>query len=126
MHGTRRERVAVPRAIGADRDGSRLAIGGLDRECGAADRELSRAGHDYLETRHWLANEAFAFTARYDGAISRWFGLRYEHFPEHWVMGHEKFLDLSYGENPHQGAALYVEVGVRSHVLSRVAKRHGR
>jgi len=83
-------------------------------------------GHVSAETRHWLANEAFAFTARYDAAISRWFGLRYEAFPEHWVMAHEKFLDLSYGENPHQNAALYVEVGARSHVLSRVAKLHGR
>jgi phosphoribosylaminoimidazolecarboxamide formyltransferase/IMP cyclohydrolase len=77
-------------------------------------------------TRHWLANEAFAFTARYDAAISRWFGVRYEEFPEHWVMAHEKFLELSYGENPHQKAALYVEAGARSHVLSRVAKLHGR
>jgi phosphoribosylaminoimidazolecarboxamide formyltransferase / IMP cyclohydrolase len=78
------------------------------------------------ETRHWLANEAFAFTARYDAAISRWFSTRYEAYPEHWVMAHEKFLDLSYGENPHQTAALYVETGARSHVLSRVAKLHGR
>ena len=77
-------------------------------------------------TRHWLANEAFAFTARYDAAISRWFGIRYDEFPEHWVMAHEKFLDLSYGENPHQKAALYTEVGARAHVLSRVAKLHGR
>ncbi len=83
-------------------------------------------GHISKETRHWLANEAFAFTARYDAAISRWFGLRYEEFPGHWVMAHEKFMDLSYGENPHQNAALYVEVGARSHVLSRVAKLHGR
>ena len=65
-------------------------------------------------------------TARYDAAISRWFGLRYEAYPSHWVMAYEKFLDLSYGENPHQKAALYVEVGARSHVLSRVAKLHGR
>jgi phosphoribosylaminoimidazolecarboxamide formyltransferase / IMP cyclohydrolase len=78
------------------------------------------------ETRHWLANEAFAVTARYDAAISRWFGLRYEAFPSHWVMSHEKFLELSYGENPHQRAALYLEAGARSHVLSRVAKHHGR
>ncbi len=83
-------------------------------------------GHVSAETRHWLANEAFAITARYDGAISRWFAMRYETFPGHWVMAHEKFLDLSYGENPHQNAALYVEVGARSHVLSRVAKLHGR
>jgi phosphoribosylaminoimidazolecarboxamide formyltransferase/IMP cyclohydrolase len=77
-------------------------------------------------TRHWLANEAFASTARYDAAISRWFGTRYELFPSHVVTTWEKFLDLSYGENPHQGAALYTEVGARSHVLSRVAKLHGK
>src|SRR3954470_3163928 len=89
--------------------------------------ELEEMGGSVSEaTRHWLANEAFAFTARYDAAISRWFGVRYEEFPEHWVMAHEKFLDLSYGENPHQKAALYTEVGTRSHVLSRVAKLHGR
>jgi phosphoribosylaminoimidazolecarboxamide formyltransferase/IMP cyclohydrolase len=84
------------------------------------------AGRISAETRHWLANEAFALTARYDSAISRWYGMRYEAYPSHWVMAHEKFLDLSYGENPHQKAALYVEVGARSHVLSRVAKLHGR
>ncbi len=88
--------------------------------------EMQESRRVSAATRHWLANEAFAFTARYDAAISRWFGARYEEFPEHWVIAHEKFLDLSYGENPHQKAALYVEVGARSHVLSRVAKLHGR
>ena len=78
------------------------------------------------ETRHWLANEAFADIAGYDAAISRWFGLRYEAFPQWWVFAYEKFLDLSYGENPHQKGALYVETGARSHVLARVAKLHGR
>jgi phosphoribosylaminoimidazolecarboxamide formyltransferase / IMP cyclohydrolase len=78
------------------------------------------------ETRHWLANEAWAEIALYDAAISRWFGLRYEAFPQHWVFAYEKFLDLSYGENPHQKAALYVEKGARSHVLARMAKLHGR
>jgi phosphoribosylaminoimidazolecarboxamide formyltransferase/IMP cyclohydrolase len=89
--------------------------------------ELDESGSEISEeTRHWLANEAFAHTAGYDASISRWFGLRYETYPSHWVMAHEKFLDLSYGENPHQTAALYVEAGARSHVLSRVAKLHGR
>ena len=89
--------------------------------------ELSQSGGEIsAETRHWLANEAFAHTAAYDAAISRWFGLRYEAYPSHWVMAHEKFLELSYGENPHQKAALYIEAGARSHVLSRVAKLHGR
>jgi len=78
------------------------------------------------ETRHWLANEAFAEVAYYDAAISRWFALRYEAFPQDWVFAYEKFLDLSYGENPHQKAALYTEVGARSHVLSRISKLHGK
>jgi phosphoribosylaminoimidazolecarboxamide formyltransferase / IMP cyclohydrolase len=89
--------------------------------------ELQESGGEIsVETRHWLANEAFAHTARYDAAISRWFGDRYEVFPSHWVAAYEKFLDLSYGENPHQNAALYTEVGARSHVLSKVSKLHGR
>ena len=78
------------------------------------------------ETRHWLANEAFAHTATYDAAISRWFALRYESYPDHWVMAHEKFIELAYGENPHQKAGLYVEGGGRPHVLSGLAKQHGR
>ncbi len=77
-------------------------------------------------TRHWLANEAFAATARYDAAISGWFGERYEDFPTHQTVSMEKFMDLSYGENPHQRAAFYAEAGGRAHVLSRVSKRHGK
>jgi phosphoribosylaminoimidazolecarboxamide formyltransferase/IMP cyclohydrolase len=90
-----------------------------------AELEESR-GEVSASTRHWLANEAFAQTARYDAAISNWFGSAYEEFPEHLAVGFEKLMDLSYGENPHQRAALYAEVGARSHVLSRVSKLHGR
>ena len=88
--------------------------------------ELQETGELSAATRHWLANEAFAYTARYDAAISRWFARRYEQLPTHWVTAWEKELDLSYGENPHQRAALYTEPRSRSHVLSRVAKLHGR
>ena len=89
--------------------------------------ELEESGGEIsASTRHWLANEAFAQTARYDAAISRWFSTSYEEFPEHLAVAYEKVLDLSYGENPHQRAALYSEAGIRSHVLSRVSKLHGR
>ena len=89
--------------------------------------ELEETGGEISSsTRHWLANEAFAQTARYDAAISRWFSLSYEDFPEHLAIALEKELDLSYGENPHQRAALYSEVGARSHALSRISKLHGR
>lgn len=88
--------------------------------------EIRELGTISAETRHWLANEAFAHTAAYDAAISRWFGLRYEVFPSHFVMSYEKLLDLSYGENPHQKAALYVEAPAREHVLTGVSKLHGK
>ncbi len=89
--------------------------------------ELEESGGEIsASTRHWLANEAFAQTARYDAAISRWFSTSYEQFPEHLAVAYEKVLDLAYGENPHQRAALYAEAGIRSHVLSRVSKLHGR
>jgi phosphoribosylaminoimidazolecarboxamide formyltransferase/IMP cyclohydrolase len=89
--------------------------------------EMEESGGEVSEsTRHWLANEAFACTARYDAAISRWFAESFEAYPEHLVIAYEKLLDLSYGENPHQRAALYAEAGARSTVLSRVGKLHGR
>jgi phosphoribosylaminoimidazolecarboxamide formyltransferase / IMP cyclohydrolase len=77
-------------------------------------------------TRESLAMEAFAYTARYDSAISRWSSEREEDFPAQYPRSYEKVLDLSYGENPHQRAAYYQEVGARSHLLSRVSKRHGK
>jgi len=93
----------------------------------AVSAELEESGGDVsASTRHWLANEAFAQTARYDAGISRWFSEEYEDFPEHLALAYEKVLDLSYGENPHQRAALYSEAGVRQHILSRVSKLHGR
>jgi phosphoribosylaminoimidazolecarboxamide formyltransferase / IMP cyclohydrolase len=77
-------------------------------------------------TRESLATEAFAYTARYDAAISRWFAEREEDFPTQYTRSFEKLLDLPYGENPHQRAAYYVEVGARTDLLSMVSKLHGR
>jgi phosphoribosylaminoimidazolecarboxamide formyltransferase / IMP cyclohydrolase len=89
--------------------------------------ELEESGGEVsASTRHWLANEAFAQTARYDAAISRWFSSEYEEYPEHVVGAFEKVMDLSYGENPHQRAALYAEAGGGRHVLSRVSKLGGK
>ncbi|MDQ2699969.1 MAG: bifunctional phosphoribosylaminoimidazolecarboxamide formyltransferase/IMP cyclohydrolase [Actinomycetota bacterium] len=89
--------------------------------------EMEETGGEVsASTRHWLANEAFAQTARYDAAISRWFSESYDAFPEHRVIAYEKELDLSYGENPHQRAAFYSEVGLDSHVLTNLSKLHGR
>jgi phosphoribosylaminoimidazolecarboxamide formyltransferase/IMP cyclohydrolase len=77
-------------------------------------------------TRESLAMDAFAYTARYDGAISRWFAEREADFPAQYPRTYEKVLDLPYGENPHQRAAYYTETGARSHLLSMVSKLHGK
>ncbi|MFL5956485.1 MAG: bifunctional phosphoribosylaminoimidazolecarboxamide formyltransferase/IMP cyclohydrolase [Solirubrobacterales bacterium] len=77
-----------------------------------------------LATRESLAAQAFAYTARYDTAIARWFAERDEQFPPLLVRAYEKVADLPYGENPHQRAAFYTQVGARMHVLSRV-RQHG-
>ena len=77
-------------------------------------------------TRESLALEAFAYTARYDTAISRWFAEREDDFPAQLTTSFEKVLDLPYGENPHQRAAYYAEVGARTHLLSMISKLHGK
>jgi phosphoribosylaminoimidazolecarboxamide formyltransferase / IMP cyclohydrolase len=77
-------------------------------------------------TRESLATEAFSYTARYDAAVSRWFAERAEDLPGQYTRSFEKVLDLPYGENPHQRAAYYAEIGVRTHLLSMVSKLHGR
>ena len=86
-----------------------------------------RAGAGSLsnETRRDLAGEAFAHTAGYDAAISAWF-TDTDPFPEHVVLDLVKAGDLTYGENPHQRAALYVEAGARRHLLSRIEQLGGR
>jgi len=79
-----------------------------------------------MPTRESLAAEAFAYTARYDTAIARWFAEKGEDFPPLYVRAFEKVVDLPYGENPHQRAAYYQQVGARMHVLSMVKQHHGK
>ena len=78
------------------------------------------------QTRESLASEAFAYTARYDTSIARWFAEREEDFPDLYVRAYEKVVDLPYGENPHQRAAYYEQVGARMSVLSMVRQHHGK
>ena len=85
-----------------------------------SDRQLS------MQTREYLAAEAFAYTARYDTAIARWFQEKREDFPPLMVRAFEKVLELPYGENPHQRAAYYAQVGARTHVLSMVGQLGGK
>ncbi len=55
--------------------------------------------------RRYLAARAFARTAFYDSAITRW--LSREMFPARLTLAAERVQSLRYGENPHQEGALY-------------------
>jgi phosphoribosylaminoimidazolecarboxamide formyltransferase/IMP cyclohydrolase len=90
---------------------------------------LESEGQVPEETRRRLALAAFRRTAEYDAAISDWLGERVEGvtegFPERRTVRYERVSGLRYGENPHQDAAYYAEVGAE-HLLSGVEKVQGR
>jgi phosphoribosylaminoimidazolecarboxamide formyltransferase / IMP cyclohydrolase len=87
--------------------------------------ELRTRGAVSRELRRSLANEAFATTASYDATIASWFG-ETEEFPEQLTLAFQKVTDLPYGENAHQRAAYYREIGARRHLLSNVDQLGGR
>ncbi|NDF12238.1 MAG: bifunctional phosphoribosylaminoimidazolecarboxamide formyltransferase/IMP cyclohydrolase PurH [Proteobacteria bacterium] len=63
-----------------------------------------------LEFSRTLAGKAFSRTAAYDAAISAWFASeRGEAFPAQTTLAAAKKMELRYGENPHQKAALYLD-----------------
>ncbi|HTZ60486.1 MAG TPA: bifunctional phosphoribosylaminoimidazolecarboxamide formyltransferase/IMP cyclohydrolase [Acidobacteriaceae bacterium] len=82
-----------------------------------ATEMLTHNGALSLETRWRLARQAFALTAGYDAAIARTFNkiaserpeLSPPRFPQTLLIALSKTADLRYGENPHQGAALYTD-----------------
>ena len=96
---------------------------------------LENGGEVPEETRRCLALAAFRRTAEYDAAISSWLGDWVEGetepkavtkvFPERRTVRYERISGLRYGENPHQAAAFYAEVGAE-HLLSGVEKLQGR
>jgi len=80
--------------------------------------EMARAGGELSRETKWkMAQKAFATTAAYDSAIAstlervgvnghfEWHGG--EGFPATLRLSFQKTMDLRYGENPHQKAAMY-------------------
>jgi phosphoribosylaminoimidazolecarboxamide formyltransferase / IMP cyclohydrolase len=81
-------------------------------DAGDYERVLAtlEAKDDDLDLRRLLAEKAFAHTAAYDSAISRWFAAqRGERFPTDVSVALQRAQTLRYGENPGQEAAFYVE-----------------
>ncbi|MEZ5125874.1 MAG: bifunctional phosphoribosylaminoimidazolecarboxamide formyltransferase/IMP cyclohydrolase [Thermoleophilia bacterium] len=90
------------------------------------DEMRASSGELSPETLRGLAAKAFHRTAHYDCCIASWFGETNADFPDFMMRDYSKVLDLKYGENPHQRAAYYAEVGQPTHLLSGVEQLHGK
>ncbi len=76
--------------------------------------EMMAQGGMSRATRRAFAAQAFALTATYDAAIANWYACQVAdetantRFPAFFNLPARRKSTLRYGENPHQGAALYL------------------
>ena len=91
-------------------------------------QELERNhGSISRETRARLARKVFATTAAYDSAISTTLQkMSNGGFPETLHLNFRKAMDLRYGENPHQKAALYRSGAVAGRGLAAAPQLQGK
>jgi len=79
-----------------------------DQYTGVVEQMKKNNGAVTEELRSNLARVAFALTASYDAAISRYLNKKVGvEFPERLLITLKRDLALRYGENPHQSAAFY-------------------
>lgn len=93
---------------------------------GAIVEEMRAGGGSLsLETQWKLARKAFRTTAAYDSAISAHLDREdaVAGLPRDLAIRAPKVMDLRYGENPHQSAALY---GVRGKGIAGAEQLHGK
>lgn len=70
-----------------------------------------------LETREYLSQKAFSYTAYYDSLIADYLSKNNE-FTNKLSFGYKKAYDLRYGENPHQRACFYKQVLIKESCIA--------
>ena len=95
--------------------------------------ELKEYGKTSEQTRLKLAGEAFKLTCKFDSNVASFLDKENGHkspfYPtgaESLNLSYEKLSDLIYGENPHQKASLYKEVGYRGLSILNAIKLQGK
>ncbi|MEZ5680866.1 MAG: bifunctional phosphoribosylaminoimidazolecarboxamide formyltransferase/IMP cyclohydrolase [Erythrobacter sp.] len=90
--------------------------------------ELEASGATSLEFRRKCAAKAFAATAAYDSMISQWFAFadQQQLFPDFLAVNGKAPVELRYGENPHQKAALYTPAGPHGHGIAQAEQLQGK
>lgn len=91
--------------------------------------EEIRANGDTLPaTRLEFCAKVFAHTAAYDALIAQYLAEKAGIDPlgDAFTRTYEKVQDMRYGENPHQRAAFYREIGLRPGCLTEAVQLHGK
>lgn len=90
--------------------------------------EMASSGDVSVKTKFRLAYKVFEHTSHYDTLIAKYLRdqLGADFFPETLSLTFEKVQDLRYGENPHQKAVFYKEVGANTGCLTSAIQLHGK
>ncbi|AKL93887.1 bifunctional purine biosynthesis protein PurH [Clostridium aceticum] len=88
--------------------------------------EVREKGNTAFETRYDLALKVFQHTSHYDTLIAAYLGKDKEGFGDTLTLTYEKVQDLRYGENPHQQAVFYREVGFQAGTLVEGVQLQGK
>ncbi len=90
--------------------------------------EFNETGDVSVKTKFRLAYKVFEHTSHYDTLIAKYLRdtLGDIDFPETLSLTFEKVQDMRYGENPHQKAVFYKEVGANRGVLPSAVQLHGK
>ena len=90
-------------------------------------QNLEQTGTVDPELRMALAREAYAHTSEYDACIARYLSeiMGEGPFPDKLHLVYDKWMDLRYGENPHQQAAFYRTAGTGTGI-AQARQLHGK
>ena len=91
--------------------------------------ELETTGDVSLKTKRYLQYKVFEHTAQYDCMIQQYLRSQLEdapEFPQNLTVTFEKVQEMRYGENPHQKAAFYRDLGDIAGTLPAARQLHGK
>lgn len=90
--------------------------------------ELKSTKDVSVKTKFKLASKVFEHTSHYDTLIAKYLREKVgeEEFPQTLSLTFEKVQEMRYGENPHQKAVFYKEVGANVGCLSSAKQLHGK
>lgn len=90
--------------------------------------EMKATGEVSVKTRFQLAYKVFQHTSHYEALIAKLFRDRLgeEFLPDTFSVTFEKAQEMRYGENPHQKAVFYREVGPNIGCITNTKQLHGK